>query len=108
MHTALRPETIGETVKIAFPDRLHGHEHGTLYDPIPKGRNTQWPLLAVSLRDIDAPRGLWLVATCQQLGTDHVQLVLEILFHCLLVDTVDARCFCTLRCQCHSGRLLQP
>ena len=43
MHAALWPETIGEAMKIAFPDRLHGHEHGTLYDPIPKGRNTQWP-----------------------------------------------------------------
>ncbi len=95
-------------MKVAFPDRLHGHEHGTLYDPIPKGRNTQWPLLAVGLRDIDSSRRLWLIATCQQLGTYGVQLVLEIARHRLLVYPIDARCLCATRRQRHSGGLLQP
>jgi site-specific DNA recombinase len=108
MHTALRPKAIGEAMKVAFPDRLHGHEQGTLYDPIPKGRNTQWPLLAVGLRDIDSLCRLWLVATCQQLGSYRVQLIPEIALHCLLVDTVDARRLCASRRQGHSGGFLQP
>jgi len=35
MHATLRPETIGETMKIALPNRLHCHQHRTLHDPVP-------------------------------------------------------------------------
>ena len=55
MHAALRPEPIGQAMEVALPDRFHHHEHGALHDTIPKTRDTQWPLLAVGFRDVDAP-----------------------------------------------------
>jgi hypothetical protein len=34
-------------MKIAFPDRLHGHQHRALDDAVGQGRNTQRASLAI-------------------------------------------------------------
>ena len=41
-------------MKVAFPDRLHGHQHRTLDDAVFQGRDTQCAFLAIGFRDIDA------------------------------------------------------
>ena len=41
MHTAFWPEAIGKAMEIAFPDRLHGHQHCALDNTVCQGRDTQ-------------------------------------------------------------------
>ena len=42
MHAAFRPEAIGQAMEVAFPNRLHGHQHGALDNAVCQGRYTQW------------------------------------------------------------------
>ena len=53
MHAAFRPEAIGQAMEVAFPDRLHDHQHGALDDAVCQGRYTQRSELAIGFRDID-------------------------------------------------------
>ena len=42
VNAAFRPEAIGQTMEVAFPYRLHGHQHGALDNTVCQGRYTQW------------------------------------------------------------------
>ena len=108
MHTALRPETIRETMKVALPNRLHDHEHSSLHDPISESRNAQRSLFAIGFRKIDTLGRLRLIRAGQQLGSDRLQLKREFRFHRVFTYSIDARCVGATRRQRHASRLLQP
>ena len=40
MHATFRPEAVGEAMEVAFPDRLHGHQHRALDNAVFQGRHT--------------------------------------------------------------------
>ncbi len=39
MHAPLRSEAVGEAMEVAFPNRLHGHQHRALDDAVSQGRS---------------------------------------------------------------------
>jgi hypothetical protein len=41
VHAPLRPEAIGQAMEVAFPYRLHDHQHGALDNAVCQGRYTQ-------------------------------------------------------------------
>jgi len=92
MHAAFRPEAVGEAMEVAFPDRLHGHQHRTLDDAVFQGRDTQWAFLAIGFRDIDSLDRLRCVISRQQIRVQAGQVFCQSSLHPLLVHSVDARC----------------
>lgn len=92
MHAAFRPEAVRETMEVALPDRLHGHQHRTLDDAVFQGRDTQWTFLAIGFRDIDTLDRLRAVIPRQQVRSQAGQMFRQSSLHPLLVHSVDARC----------------
>jgi hypothetical protein len=79
-------------MEVAFPDWLHGHEHGSLDDAIRQSRNTQWAELAVGFRDIDSLHRLGAITLVQQAFSQVFQMLIQSDLQSLLIYSVDARC----------------
>jgi hypothetical protein len=108
MHAAFRPEAVGEAVKVAFPNWLHGHQHRALDDAVSQGRDTQWPSLAIRFRDIDSLDRLRAVLPRQQIRSQACQLFCQTRLHPLLVYSVNARRVGATRRQHDPGSFGKP
>src|SRR5258708_6294479 len=108
MNTTGRSEAIRSRMEIALPYRLHRHQHGPLYDPIPQARNAERPELAIRFGYIHASRGQRTIRARQQFFAYRRQFMREICFHHALVDTIHARRAGSAGCQRDTSRLAQP
>ena len=77
-------------MEVAFPDRLHGHQHGALDNTVCQGRDTQRSQLAFGFRDIDPLDRLGPIAAMKQVFTQLLQVITQVLLHALLVYSVNA------------------
>src|SRR4249920_276201 len=91
MNTAFRAEAIGTGVKVALPDRLHGHQHRPLDNTVQQGRYTQWSQLAVGLRDMDSLDRCRTVSAIQQGHSHPLQMMVQIGSKSSLVHSVKTR-----------------
>lgn len=108
MHAAFGSEAVGEAMEVAFPNRLHGHQHRTLDDAVSQGRDTQWSFLAVGFGDIDALDRLRAVVPRQQVRPQAGQMFRQLSLHPPLVHSVDARCLGATRRQDDPGSFGKP
>ena len=95
-------------MEVAFPDRLHGHQHRTLDDTVGQGRDTQRSSLAVGFRDIDSPDRLWTVSPVEQVGPQAGQMFRQSSLHSLLIHSVETRRIGATRRQYDPGGFGKP
>jgi len=108
VRAAFRPEAVREAMKVAFPNRLHGHQHRALDDAVSQGRDTQWPSLAIRFRDTDSLDRLRVVLPRQQVRSQAFQLSRQTRLHPLLVYSVNARRIGATRRQHDPGSFGKP
>ena len=95
-------------MEVAFPDRLHSHQHRALDDAVFQGRDTQWSFLAIGFRDIDSPDRLRDVISRQQVRAQAGQMICQSGLHPLLVHSVDTWRIGAARRQHDPGCLGKP
>lgn len=90
MHASLGPEAIGQTMEIALPYWLHGHQHGALDNTVCQGRYTQWSQLAIGFRDMDSLDRLGAIGALQQVCPQVGQMLIQSGLQPSLVHSVNA------------------
>ena len=108
MHAAFRPEAMGVAMEIAFPDRLHGHQHCTLNNTVRQGRNTQRSRLAIGFRDIDPFDRLRAIGALHMIGPKIIQMLVQIDLQTSLIHSVNAWRSGTVRRQNNPSGLGKP
>ena len=79
-------------MEIAFPDRVHDHQHNALDNAVSQGWDTQGSQLTIGFPDIDAPDRLWTICPLQQALLQLIQVVSQIDLHLVLIYSINARC----------------
>jgi len=64
------PESVGQSVEVALPYGIHGHEHCPLHDSVLERRYPQRSEFAVGLPDVDASHGLGFVRARSEFFSD--------------------------------------
>src|SRR5665213_1035308 len=105
VRSASRPKAIREAAKVALVNGVHHFNHGALQDFILHRRDAEWPLPAISLRDVHPTRGLRTVRSAMHPGMQVPKILFEPLTVVLPRDMIDSRCRILLRSQV---RLTQP
>ena len=91
MGVASRPEAVGEPQEVGLVDRAQDLGDRPLDDLVFQGRDTEWALSAVGLRDVGASHRLRLVAPRVHPRTEFAQIRREVLLIGTHRHPVDSR-----------------
>ena len=74
---ALRPEPVRARTEVRLADRFQHQSRRRLYHAVSHGRDAQWPLLPIGLRDVPAPHRSGPIPAYAQVGGDGFEEALD-------------------------------